>query len=104
VCVRGGCIPNEAALFTCKNDGQSGALATSCDSTQICLHHDCYTACSMDPDAANLCGDASDGCKQVTVTAGTYDVCGSASSLGSDCDLAAGKPCASGVCIDGYCR
>jgi hypothetical protein len=102
ICVNGGCIPDEAARFTCKNDGQSGTLATACASTEICLHHDCYAAC--DPDAANPCTDPSTGCKQVTVTAGTYIVCASTSSLGSDCDLAAGKPCSNGVCIDGYCR
>jgi hypothetical protein len=102
ICVHGGCIPNEAASFACKNDGQSGSLATSCSSSQICLHHDCYAAC--DPDANSPCADPSASCQSVTVNAGTYVVCAAASTLGSDCDMAVGKPCSSGVCIDGYCR
>jgi hypothetical protein len=103
VCVSGGCIPDEAAQFTCRNDGQSGQLATTCNTTEICLHHDCYAAC--DPDAgAAACSDPAATCKLVTVGEGTYLVCAAASNLGSDCDLAVGRFCASGVCIDGYCR
>jgi hypothetical protein len=103
LCVNGGCIPNEAAQFVCKNDGQSGQLATTCSATEICLHHDCYAAC--DPEAgASACSDPSSACKLVTVTEGTYVVCATASNLGSDCDPAVGKYCSSGVCIDGYCR
>jgi len=34
-----------------------------------------------------------------------YDVCGSATNLGSDCDPTIGKNCpGTGVCIDGYCH
>jgi hypothetical protein len=103
VCVNGGCIPDEAAGFTCKNDGKSGELATSCGTLDICLHHDCYTECN--PDAgAGACADPAQVCKEVTVAAGTYLVCGAASGLGSDCDPAAGKACETGVCINGYCR
>jgi hypothetical protein len=103
LCVNGGCIPDEAALFTCKNDGQGGQLATTCSASDTCLHHDCYPAC--DPEAgAAACSDPATVCKEVTVTAGTYLVCAAASSLGSECDLAVGKPCATGVCIDGFCH
>jgi hypothetical protein len=103
VCVNGGCIPDEAAQFACRNDGQSGQLATTCSTTEICLHHDCYAAC--DPDAgAAACSDPAATCKLVTVSEGTYLVCATTSNLGSDCDLAVGTSCASGVCIDGYCR
>jgi hypothetical protein len=102
-CVNGGCLPGEGARFACKNDGQIGQLATSCSPADICLHHDCYAAC--DPDAgAAACSDPSSLCQQVTVGAGTYLVCAAPSTLGSDCDPAAGRSCASGVCIDGYCR
>jgi len=101
ICVNGGCMPDEAARFACKNDGQGGLLANECDDTQICVHHSCYAAC--DPDGG-VCADPSQSCKQVTVSAGTYAVCGSASNLGSQCDLATGHPCTTGVCVDGYCR
>jgi hypothetical protein len=100
VCVNGGCIPDETALFECKNDGQSGLLANQCDTTTICLHHDCYPACDAD---GGGCGTLE--CKQVTVKAGTYAVCAPHSTLGSDCDQAAGAACSDGgVCIDGFCR
>jgi hypothetical protein len=103
LCINGGCIPNEAAQFACKNDGQTGQLATTCGATEICLHHDCYAAC--DPEAGpNACSDPASACKQVVVTEGTYIVCATATNLGSDCDPAVGKYCPGGVCIDGYCR
>jgi hypothetical protein len=99
LCVNGGCIPDQAATFQCQNDGKSGQLATSCDSNQICLHHSCYDGCGGD---AGTC--AAGVCRVVNVTAGTYEVCGTVSTLGSQCDPATpGKACATGVCIDGYC-
>jgi hypothetical protein len=101
LCVNGGCIPDEAAKFACKNDGQSGVLANQCSDTEICLHHDCYAAC--EPDGGG-CADPTAVCTEVTVTAGTYAVCTTSSNLGSDCDPAIGKACVSGVCIDGYCK
>jgi hypothetical protein len=103
-CVNGGCIPDQGATFACTNDGQSGQLATTCASASICLHHDCYAAC--DPDASTTspqCG-AGQTCKSVTIETGTYSVCGTSSTLGSDCDPAQGKYCSGGkVCVDGYC-
>jgi hypothetical protein len=102
-CANGGCIPNEAAQFACKNDGQSGQLATTCSPTEICLHHDCYAAC--DPEAgAAACSDPATVCKEATVTEGTYLVCAGSANLGSDCDPAIGEYCPTGVCIDGYCK
>ncbi len=101
VCVNGGCIPDEAARFACKNDGQSGLLANECGAAEVCLHHGCYAEC--DPEAS-ACADPATSCKQVSVTAGTYAVCATATNLGSDCDPAAGKYCPTGVCVDGYCR
>ncbi len=99
-CVNGGCIPDQKALFSCRNDGASGQLANTCDPSSTCVHHDCYTTCDGDGG-----GCAASQCKQVTVRAGTYAVCGTATTLGSDCDLAAGAACPSpGTCVDGYCR
>jgi len=100
VCVNGGCIPDQAAAFTCQNDGQSGQLANTCDTSSICVHHDCYVACGFD---AGAC-PSGEICKQVTVSAGTYAVCGTSSDLGSACDPASGNYCTGGVCIDGYCK
>jgi hypothetical protein len=100
VCVNGGCIPDERAQFACKNDGKSGLLANLCDPASTCLHHDCYTTCGSD---AGACTTGI--CKNVTVGAGTYAVCGTATTLGSDCDFAVGAHCSgTGVCVDGYCR
>jgi hypothetical protein len=99
-CVNGGCIPDQKALFSCKNDGASGQLANSCDPASVCVHHDCYTACDGDGG-----GCPATQCKQVTVRAGTYAICGTPTTLGSDCDFAAGAVCpSSGVCVDGYCK
>jgi len=99
-CVNGGCLPDQRAQFACDNDGQSGLLANLCDDSAICLHHDCYAACDSD---GGGCGSSL--CKQVTVKAGTYAVCGTASTLGSECDPAAGAGCGDGqVCMDGYCK
>jgi hypothetical protein len=100
LCVNGGCIPDQKALFSCRNDGASGGLANTCDSTSVCVHHDCYVACDGDGG-----GCPASQCKQVTVHAGTYAVCGTPTTLGSDCDYASGSTCPSaGVCVDGYCR
>jgi hypothetical protein len=73
------------------------------------LHHNCYIACSI-ADA----GDAGVGCqtadnfnicKPVQTSSGTYDVCGSNTNLGNQCDPTQGKNCNSpAICIDGYCR
>jgi hypothetical protein len=106
VCVNGGCIPDQAAHFACANDGDEGQLANSCLTGFTCLHHDCYPSCN--PDAGTGCGTGTaftgTACKNVTIETGTYGVCGTATMLGSDCDPAQGKACASGVCVDGYCK
>lgn len=103
ICVNGGCIPNEAASFSCKNDGESFELADTCAVGEICLHHDCYEACEITPDAGG-CADPTRVCKEVTVPTGTYTVCAPPNGLGSECDVAALSPCPSGhVCVDGYC-
>jgi hypothetical protein len=102
VCVNGGCIPDQQAQFTCQNDGNLGTLASTCDPSSICLHGDCYPSCDVDGGACAAPGQA---CKAVTIPKGTYDVCATATTLGSDCNPAVGNYCASpGVCIDGYCR
>lgn len=106
-CVNGGCIPDQAATFACSNDGQSGALANTCGADAICVHHDCYTACSLDAGAA-ACAPSSNVtgtvCKNVTIETGSYAVCGESTTLGSDCDPSQGSACSVGkVCVDGYC-
>jgi hypothetical protein len=99
VCINGGCIPDQAASFECRNDGQGGTYANTCAGSQTCLHHSCYDNCDTDGGAACATGV----CKEVTVQAGTYAVCGTTTTLGSQCDPATGHLCTSGVCIDGYC-
>jgi hypothetical protein len=105
VCVNGGCIPDQGASFACTNEGENGQLANTCATNSICLHHDCYAAC--DVDASTTAPQCSTGqtCKSVTIETGTYAVCGTSSTLGSDCDPAQGKYCSGGkVCVDGYCQ
>jgi hypothetical protein len=103
VCANGGCIPDQAATFDCTNDGQSGALANTCSSGQICLHHDCYDACGGDGGATCAAASAT-VCKDVTIETGSYSVCGTTNTLGSACDPAQGNYCSGGkVCVDGYC-
>ena len=105
VCVNGGCIPDQGATFACANDGDQGQLSNTCPSSDICLHHDCYPACPLDASstAPNFC-PAGTSCKDVTIETGIYAVCAAAGTLGSDCDPAQGKACASGVCINGSCQ
>lgn len=101
ICVDNGCIPSQKPQFICNVEGQQDA----CASGSICLHHNCYIACS--PDAGNACATAAQFniCKPVTTSTGTYDVCGSNSNLGGQCDPTQGKNCNSPqICIDGYCR
>jgi len=101
LCTNGGCLPNQAASFQCKNDGYTGAVANVCDTGEICLHGDCYVECELD---AGACQPGS-VCKQVTTAQGTFAVCGPASELGSGCDPAAGSYCPPGAqCIDGSCK
>jgi hypothetical protein len=105
--VDNGCIPNQQPKFVCNVDGQQDL----CASGSICLHHNCYIACSADAGAAdggsNGCQNADQFniCKSVTTSTGTYYVCGSNSNLGNECDPTQSENCASPeVCIDGYCR
>ncbi|HEY3818607.1 MAG TPA: hypothetical protein VGL81_15640 [Polyangiaceae bacterium] len=102
VCVNGGCIPDQAATFTCVNDGDQGGLSNTCPSTAICLHHDCYPACPLDAASPGCASGMS--CKDVAIETGIYAVCAAGGTLGSDCDPAQGKACASGVCINGSCQ
>lgn len=102
VCVNGGCIPDQQAQFTCKNDGSTGSLANTCGPASICLHGDCYPACGAD---AGACSGAGQACKSVRIPKGTYAVCASATQLGSECDPAVGDYCSNaGVCVNGYCK
>lgn len=100
ICVNGGCMPAEKPNFICDVEG----VQDKCASGSICLRHDCYISCIGN---ANACQTAAEFniCKTVTTQSGSYQVCGSSSNLGSDCDPTIGKNCpTSGVCIDGYCH
>ena len=103
VCVNGGCIPDQQARFTCQNDGNAGALASTCDPGSTCLHGDCYPSCDVDGGGCSAAGEA---CKSVTIPKGTYAVCATSTNLGSECNPAVGDYCATSPkeCIDGYCK
>jgi len=104
VCVDHGCIPDQAPQFICQNDG----VQDNCAAGSICLHHNCYIACSIDAGVGCQQADNFNICKPVATSSGTYDVCGSNSNLGNQCDPTdptLGKICSSpAICIDGYCR
>jgi hypothetical protein len=101
VCVNGGCMPNQTPNFICT--GADGAQS-ECATGSVCLRHNCYISCQSDPNACAT-ADQFNQCKTVTTTSGSFNVCGSATNLGSDCDPTIGKNCAgAGVCIDGYCH
>jgi hypothetical protein len=104
VCVNGGCIPDQGASFACSNDGESGSLATTCPTDDVCLHHDCYEQCAADAGSCSASSVPQQVCKNVTIETGTYSVCGTATTLGSQCDPSQGNYCMGNkVCVDGYC-
>jgi hypothetical protein len=103
VCVDDGCIPNQTPQFICNTEGAQD----NCASGSICLHHNCYIACTPGDSGANTCehADNFNQCKPVQTSTGTYDVCGSSTNLGNQCDPTQGINCMSpAICIDGYCR
>jgi hypothetical protein len=117
VCVDNGCIPNQLPSFICMTDGQAGdGTKGNCAVGSVCLHHACYISCSTtDGDAAattacdKATGDRFGLCKSVTESiadggTGTFYVCSSSSSLGTDCSPT--TPCTGSgqVCIDGFCE
>ncbi|WP_394839688.1 hypothetical protein LVJ94_22635 [Pendulispora rubella] len=94
--------PTDAGPAQCTGDGTQDICATG----SICLHHNCYITCSPDAGA-----DACKGgeiykltvCRPVTAANGSYNVCGSETDIGNECD--AKRPCSSPtLCIDGYCK
>jgi hypothetical protein len=101
-CIAGACVVDEKPRFQCTTEGSS----QGCQQGSICLHRSCYVTCQADAgdaDCRNV--DRFNTCKAVTTGTGTYNVCGSSSNLGSECDPTAGKNCAApAVCIDGFCR
>jgi hypothetical protein len=102
VCVDGGCTPDEKPVFTCATDGAQD----KCQAGSLCLRHSCYISCDADagPDACKN-ADEFNVCKSVTTSTGAHSVCGSATNLGTECDVTQGKSCASPLlCIDGFCR
>lgn len=102
VCVGGGCVPDERPRFSCTTEGEKA----ECQAGSVCLRHNCYIACEADAGAeACKTTDRFDQCKPVSAGAKTVHVCGSSTNLGDECDVAAGRSCASPlVCIDGFCR
>src|SRR6185436_3536336 len=80
--VENGCIPSQAAMFTCTVDGTKDA----CMDGSMCLHHSCYIAC--EPPFETVCDNLPqiNQCKRVTTTSGSHQVCGSATTLGNECD------------------
>jgi hypothetical protein len=98
--VENGCIPSQAATFTCANDGVQDACADG----SICVHHSCYISCAM---SITVCQGLPvfNQCQAIESSSGTYTVCGSPDSLGSDCDPTEELECMGAqVCVDGVCK
>ena len=96
------------ANFFCDKDGTKDGTQDLCASGSICLHHNCYISCTGATDTTSCTkADKFPICKSVTTSSGAHFVCGSNTSLGSECDPTATPPktCATGkVCIDGFCK
>jgi Cys-rich repeat protein len=100
-CVDNGCVPSQKHTEACAADGSTAGCAAG----QICVHHACYTSCAAPNAGACAAIAATPLCKTVTVGAATFSICGTTSTLGSECDLTQDKACAAGKsCIDGFCR
>jgi hypothetical protein len=100
LCIDNGCVPRAKVVSECDAQGMQGACAAG----SVCLHRHCYVLCAQD---AGGCSAQSSApvCKIVTVAAASYAVCGTTETLGSECDLTAGKACTDGkTCVDGFCR
>ncbi len=102
VCVANGCVPDTRAEFVCGTEG----VQDNCASASICLHHNCYITCTTSPDSCAFNPPDLSVCRDVTTSSGQYNVCGSTTNLGSECDpTVVGQTCSGGkVCIDGFCR
>ncbi len=99
VCVDGGCIPDQRPQFVCATEG----VQDKCSSGSMCIRHSCYVTC--DPTKSDSCNKADkfNQCKSVVSNNKTFNVCGSDTNLGGDCDPS--RACSNSlVCIDGYCR
>jgi len=99
-CVDNGCVPNQGVVVQCNGQGASA----DCQSGQVCLHHHCYVSCQSPNENACSTRPSTPLCKTVAVGGTSYSVCGTTTTLGSECDASAGKVCTGKTCIDGYCR
>jgi hypothetical protein len=105
-----GCVPNQGATFTCTQEGQlgsgSGVPGVSCGQGSICLHNDCWISCDAPNQTACTTQPTLNQCKPVTSSGKTYNVCGTAANLGTQCGAGANNMTCSGsfICIDGSCK
>lgn len=108
VSVAGGCVVDDRPNFFCDKDGTKDGTKDVCATGSICLHHNCYISCTGTTDTTSCAAaDKFPICKSVTTSSGSHFVCGSNTSLGSECDPTATPPktCSTGkVCIDGFCK
>jgi hypothetical protein len=97
-----GCVPDQAATFTCTTDG----VQDSCASGSICLHHDCWISCDAPNQNACAAQTVTSTCKPVVDNGTSYNVCGTPTNLGNQCGAGTnGLACSNGlVCIDGFCK
>jgi hypothetical protein len=100
-CVDNGCVPDEKPSHQCDGAG----TPSGCAAGQVCLHGHCYTSCDSPNQAACGALTATPVCKAVKLGTTSYSVCGTTTTLGSECDPTAGLACTGAkTCIDGFCR
>jgi hypothetical protein len=99
--------PNDGAISDasqpteiCNGDG----VQSTCSAGSLCVRGGCYISCEADASDACKYSDHLNVCKAVSAYGKTLHLCGSATDVGSDCDVD-GSTCAAGfICIDGRCK
>jgi hypothetical protein len=100
VWVDNGCIPDQAATFSCTIEGEQA----ECASGLVCVHRTCFVPCAPPDEDACDAIPGFESCKEVPAETGDYAVCGADDHLGGECDPSLGVACGDDlVCVDGTC-
>jgi hypothetical protein len=98
--VENGCRPQQTFLQACVMTG----MRDSCAAGSICIDHSCFVSCDAPNQTACDAMPITNVCKPVTVGSATFNVCGTASSLGNQCGINGMTCSGSQICVDGFCR
>lgn len=101
VWVDNGCIPDQAAIFSCSEEG----VQAECADGLLCVHRTCFVPCAPPDEAACDAIPGFENCADLTAETGSFEVCAADGHLGGDCDPSRGIECDDAlVCVDGTCR